>query len=129
MLNPALYIEFMESGNKKYSGWILKRFPSTWNLPDGSRVEFLNYWGVEYTGMQVRKDPGVFIVYLGCIIMAIGLYITFFMSHKRVWINIAEEKNNLKILIAASANKNRIALEKRVEKLVDILGTGQKGGK
>jgi cytochrome c biogenesis protein len=128
MINPAVYIEFSESGEKKYSGWILKRYPQTWGLPDGNRVEFLGYWGVEYTGMQVRKDPGVFIVYLGCLIMSIGLYITFFMSHKRIWINIADDKNKLKILIGASANKNRAAFERKIEKLVSILTARQRGG-
>lgn len=129
MTNPAVYIEFSESGQVKYSGWILKRYPQTWSLPDGSRVEFLDYWGVEYTGMQVRKDPGVLIVYLGCILMAIGLYMTFFMSHKRVWINISEEKSNVNVLIGASANKNKAAFEGKIEKLVGKLNAGHKGGK
>jgi len=129
MSNPAVYIEFSEAGNMKYSGWILKRYPQTWTLSDGNRVEFLDYWGVEYTGMQVRKDPGVLIVYLGCILMAIGLYMTFFMSHKRVWINISEEKGNVNVLIGASVNKNKAAFEGKIEKLVGMLNAGQKGGK
>jgi len=126
MTNPAIFVEFLGSGK---SGWILKRYPQTWSLPDGNRVEFLDYWGVEYTGMQVRKDPGVFIVYLGCILMALGLYMTFFMSHKRVWVNISEEKSVVKVLIGASVNKNRAAFEGKIEKLVGMLNAGQKGGK
>jgi len=126
MTNPAVYVEFPGSGK---SGWILKRYPQTWALSDGNRVEFLDYWGVEYTGMQVRKDPGVLIVYLGCFLMAVGLYMTFFMSHKRVWINISEEKSGLKVLVGASANKNKAAFEAKIEKLVGMLNAGQKGGK
>lgn len=129
MLNPAVYIEFSEGGKATNSGWILKRYPQTWNLRDGNRVEFLDFWGVEYTGMQVRKDPGVGIVYLGCIIMAIGLYMTFFMSHKKIWVSLADEKNGSRILIGAITNKNRAAFERKIEKLVSILGTAQKGGK
>lgn len=129
MSNPAVYVNFSESGKVKYSGWLLKRYPQTWSLPDGNRVEFLDYWGVEYTGMQVRKDPGVFIVYLGCIIMALGMYITFFMSHRRIWVNIAEEKGGVKIMIGGSANRNRAAFEQKIEKLSGILNAGQKGGK
>jgi len=129
MKNPAVYVEFSESGKVKYSGWLLRRYPQTWSLPDGNRVEFVDYWGVEYTGMQVRKDPGVFIVYLGCIIMALGLYFTFFMSHRRIWVNIAEEKGGVKITIGASANRNRRAFEQKIEKLSGILNAGQKGGK
>jgi cytochrome c biogenesis protein len=129
MTNPAVLVEFSEPGKAKYSGWLLKRYPQTWSLPDGNRVEFLDYWGVEYTGMQVRKDPGVFIVYLGCIIMAIGLYMTFFMSHRRVWVALTEEKGSVKVLIGASANKNRASLERKIEKIATAISAGHKGGK
>ncbi len=129
MVNPAVFVEFSEKGVLKFSGWIFKRFPNTWQLADGSRVEFLDLWGVQYTGMQVRKDPGVGIVYLGCIIMAIGLYMTFFMSHRRVWVSLTEEKNALKVVIGASANRNRTTLERKIEKLVAMLQSEQKGGK
>ncbi len=129
MVNPAIYVDFIENGVKKNSGWLLKRFPKTWDLPDGNRVEFVDLWGVQYTGMQVRKDPGVGIVYLGCIIMAIGLYMTFFMSHRRVWLSLTEEKNSVKVSIGASANRNKATLERKVEKLVTMLQTEHKGGK
>jgi len=122
-------VDFIDKGAQKYSGWLLKRFPKTWDLPDGNRVEFLDLWGVQYTGMQVRKDPGVGIVYLGCIIMSIGLYMTFFMSHRRIWVSLTEEKSGVKVIVGASANRNRTTLERKVEKLVNMLGTEQKGGK
>jgi cytochrome c biogenesis protein len=127
--NPAIFVEFSESGKMRDSGWILKRYPQTWLLKDGNKVEFLDFWGVEYTGLQVRKDPGVLIVYLGCIIMAIGLYMTFFMSHRRIWVSISEEKGGAKVVIGASANRNRAAFEQKIDKLTGIINAGQKGGK
>jgi cytochrome c biogenesis protein len=77
----------------------------------------------------VRKDPGVCIVYLGCILMAIGLYITFFMSHRRIWLNISEEKGATRVIIGASANRNRASLERKIERLVEVIEPGHKGGK
>ncbi|MDA8433796.1 MAG: cytochrome c biogenesis protein ResB [Nitrospiraceae bacterium] len=127
--NPAIYVEFSGEGGKPFAGWIFKRFPQTWNLPDGSRVEFKDFWGVQYTGLQVRRDPGVLLVYLGCIFMAIGLYITFFMSHKRLWVSLVEEKGSTKVLIGATANKNRASFEKDIEKLAGLLDEARKGGK
>jgi len=129
MKNPAVFVEFSGLGTGPFSGWVFKRFPQTWNLPDGSRLEFMDVWGVEYTGMQVRKDPGVFIVYLGCIIMAFGLYMTFFMSHRRLWVGVTEDKGGTKIIIGASASKNKAAFEKKIEQLAEMINTGQKGGK
>ncbi|MBA4372426.1 MAG: hypothetical protein C0402_06145 [Thermodesulfovibrio sp.] len=125
--NPAVFIEFSGTGQTT-TGWILKRYPQTWNLPSGDRVEFLDYWGIEYTGMQVRKDPGVGIVYLGCIIMAVGLFMSFFMSHRRIWVSVSEDKGGSKIIVGASAHRNRASFEHKVDKLVAILSAGPKGG-
>lgn len=126
--NPAVHIKWHGLTGQMES-WILKRFPQTWALPDGSSVEFLDVWGVEFTGMQVRKDPGVWIVYLGCIIMSVGLYITFFMSHRRIWVHISEEKGSSKIIIAASAHRNRASFERKIEHLAGLISSGTKGGK
>ncbi|MDA8339681.1 MAG: cytochrome c biogenesis protein ResB [Nitrospiraceae bacterium] len=116
MNNPAVFIEFTENGKLKYRQWILKRYPQTWSIPDGT-VEFKDLWGAQYTGLQVRRDPGVWIVYLGCIVMSIGLYAAFFMSHARIWITLRDEKGGTKAIIAASTNKNKIAFEQKIEKL------------
>ncbi|HEX8947773.1 MAG TPA: cytochrome c biogenesis protein ResB, partial [Dissulfurispiraceae bacterium] len=92
----------------------------TWRVPDGT-VEFKTLWGAQYTGLQVRKDPGVWIVYLGSLVMALGLYAAFFMSHRRVWARITGDKNGAKVLVAASANKNKAAFEQKIDKLVKTL--------
>ncbi|MCL4536822.1 MAG: cytochrome c biogenesis protein ResB [Nitrospirae bacterium] len=122
MNNPAVLVEFTENGKQKYNQWFLKRYPQTWRVPDGV-VEFKDLWGAQYTGLQVRKDPGVWIVYLGCIVMSIGLYAAFFMSHARIWVSLKDEKGSIKVTIAASTNKNKIAFEQKIDKLIKGLKT------
>ena len=129
MNNPAVYIDFSESGKQTASAWLLKRHPETWQLPDGNKIEFLDLWGVEYTGLQVRKDPGVWVVYLGCITMSLGLFIAFFMSHRKIWVKITEDKNNSKVIIGATANKNRSAFERKIDKIISVLTKKQEGVK
>ena len=129
MSNPAVFIQFSEGGKNTFSGWILRRHPETWQLPDGSRLEFIDYWGVEFTGLQVRRDPGVWIVYFGCIAMSLGLFIALFMSHRRLWIKVVEEKNTSRVIIGATAHKNRAAFERSIDRIVSILGKQQEGGK
>jgi len=116
MINPAVFVEISEGGKVKSRQWILKNYSDTWRTPAGV-IEFKDLWGAQYTGLQVRKDPGVWIVYLGCLVMAIGLYIAFFMSHARIWIRVKEEKDKTRLTIAASINKNRIAFDHRLDRL------------
>lgn len=129
MNNPAVFIAFSESGKQKYSGWIMKRYPQTWQLADGNRVEFLDYWGVQYTGLQVRKDPGVWVVYFGCIAISIGLFMAFFMNHRKIWVKVAEEKNNSKVIIGATCNKNRASFERKIDRVISVLSKKQEGQK
>ena len=37
------------------------------------------------TGLQATRDPGVGLVYGGCILMLLGLYVAFFLSHRRLY--------------------------------------------
>jgi cytochrome c biogenesis protein len=125
MNNPGAQLEINENG-KTYKKWILERYPVTWRLQNGHIVELVDIWGAQYTGLQVRRDPGVWIVYLGCATMSVGLFIAFFMSHRRLWVRVTTEKGNTKVMVAASANKNREAFERKIDKMVALLKEGGK---
>jgi len=118
MVNPAVAIELDEPGKDKYVAWFLNRYPERGYLEDGSYIKFQDYWGVEYTGLQVAKDPGVGIIYFACIIMTLGLYAAFFMSHKKLWVRLTSEKGFVRIAIGGSASKNRLSLERDIEKML-----------
>jgi cytochrome c biogenesis protein len=73
-----------------------------------------------YTGLQVTYDPGVWIVWIGCILMVLGILIAFFTSHKRVWIRIKpSDKSASTVTIAGSVNKNKYGFEADFKKLVE----------
>lgn len=71
------------------------------------------------TGLQVSKDPGVWIVYLGCTLMLIGLYMAFFLSHSRVWLYLEKSSTKSKLILGGSSNKNKIAFKDNFTKLED----------
>jgi cytochrome c biogenesis protein len=66
----------------------------------------------------VTKDPGVWVVWVGCSLMIIGFIVSFFFSHQRVWIRIPKGPQG-EIVLAGSANKNKVGFEKRFEDLVE----------
>jgi cytochrome c biogenesis protein len=71
----------------------------------------------EYTGLQVTKDPGVWIVWLGSGLLILGLIVSFFFSHQRVWVR----KTPGEIVLAGTASKNRLAFEKTFRQWADQL--------
>jgi cytochrome c biogenesis protein len=70
----------------------------------------LHYKGAQkkmFTGLQVAKDPGVWIVWLGCALMVVGIYSAFLMSHRRIWVRIQSGT----VTISGNASKNQGAFE------------------
>jgi len=74
-----------------------------------------------YTGLQVNKDPGVLFVWIGFFMIVIGFFITFFMSHRRVWVQVSTSKNRLMISVAGRANKNHVGLERELDQVTKSL--------
>ncbi len=73
------------------------------------------------TGLQVAKDPGVWWVYIGCGLMLFGLYVAFFMSHRRIWLLLRPNGDKTEVLLTGSANKNRAGFERTFENLGELL--------
>lgn len=71
------------------------------------------------TGLQVAKDPGVWIVYLGCALMLAGLYVSFFMSHRKIWVTVEPTENATKIMMYGTSNKNKMGFTTVFHTLAD----------
>ena len=74
-----------------------------------------------YTGLQVTSDPGVLVVYSGFVIMIIGCFITFFMSHQRLCVEISKSGKKSRIMVAGTANKNKLGMQSRIKKIAKSL--------
>lgn len=99
--------------------WLLKDGPKLDQQPmDDFVLTLEEIRAKEYTGLQVTKDPGVWVVWVGCSLMIIGLIVSFFFSHQRLWVRIPMRAGG-EILLAGSANKNRVEFEKMFGNLVE----------
>ena len=117
MINPAVLVVFEEKGNKTQQ-WILSKIPETWETPYG-KLRFNELWGAQFTGLQVRQDPGVPLIYVGSILMCIGLFICLFLRPLNYFI---------------TANKNKVTFYSQsakgmIEKQIDEIIKEMKGDK
>ena len=74
-----------------------------------------------YTGLQVSKDPGVFIVWTGFFMIVVGLFVTFFMSHRRIWIRISKSPQGVRVEVAGIASRNKVGFAKELDRFRDKL--------
>lgn len=70
-----------------------------------------------YTGLQVTRDPGVWLVYSGFILMILGCIVTFFMSHQQICVEVSQKAGARRVTVAGIADKNKIAMKQTVKKI------------
>ncbi len=77
------------------------------NLGNHLKITFTETGLKYYTGLQVTKDPGVPIVYTGFIFLIIGCYITFFMFHKKICVELTTAGGKTNVMVSGISEKNR----------------------
>lgn len=115
---PAARIEVTSRGGAPRVFEVFRNHPEI-NAQRGDELIF-GYEGSNarmYTGLQVTKDPGVWFVWLGCGLMVVGLFIAFFMSHKRVWIVVSKGS----ACMYGNASKNQAAFAQQFDDLAGKL--------
>ncbi len=117
------FIGVIEPANGKSNEIMLPlRFPSFDDMRKGDvLVSVEGYKEKYYTGLQVTKDPGVWVVYAGFIFMIIGCFITFFISHQRICVEAVKSGNKTKVMIAGTSNKNKLGMESVIARIIKRL--------
>jgi len=76
-----------------------------------------------FTGLQVSHEPGQWAVWGGCLLMAVGLIMAFYLVHQRYWAVAYEDaKTGETVLwIGTAADKNREHFQERFEELAKTI--------
>ena len=117
---PAIQIMEQPPKGESKIFWTFLNYPRFDMKRGGTHIFVLkNVEEIYSTGLQVTKDPGVWVVWFGCLMMVAGLIITFFISHKRMWIILqpSEVGRGISVAIAGSTNRNAIGFEADFKKL------------
>jgi len=98
--------------------------PVTWYRIPGTNISFAlaDFKRVFYTGIQVSYDPGTWVVWTGSTVLVLGLFIAFFVSHRRVWGRVKLTRGNrVNVVIGGMASKGIEGLGKELEEVLGVL--------
>ena len=119
---PAARIWLQVGGEAPMAFWVLGRHPRRIETPAGPLIiTMLDARPIYATGLQVKKDPGVWVVWLGFSLLIAGIFAAFFFAHQRYWVALLPDKNSTRVIIAGLSPKNRHAVEKVVRELKEEL--------
>ncbi|MBN1473222.1 MAG: cytochrome c biogenesis protein ResB [Syntrophaceae bacterium] len=112
---PAALGVLIKPGEEHDIFWLNKNSP----IQRGDYVFMLNDFDiVYYSGIQVNKDPGVILVWIGFILIIVGFISSIFFEHIRVWVRVSTEKEGCEISIAASTSKNKDIFKEKINRMI-----------
>lgn len=124
--NPAIRLAIWEGDHDKITPWIFYHYPDLFSLK-GSQYTFelVGYKPKQFTGLQISKDPGVNIVWVGSTMIVVGITLSSFIYHRRLWAKVVPRGNGEASLVyfGGTSHKSQIDFQKEFRKLTDRIQT------
>jgi cytochrome c biogenesis protein len=109
---PGVQLAFME-GNQPQTVWLLKDMPKMRERQiRGASIGLVDIKNDFYTGLEVSHDPGVWIVWTGFLMILFGLYVNFFMYHRKVYLLLTNDG----VIVAGTSFRNKEGFKMEFEK-------------
>lgn len=73
---------------------------------------------IEASGLQITRSPGQGVVYFGSAMLVLGVFLLFYVAHRRIWVWLKPTENNqTEIVVAGTSNRNLPEFERYFEHL------------
>jgi len=69
--------------------------------------------------LQLTKSPGQFWVYLGSVLLVLGIFCMIYIQEVRLW--ILKKKDNKDILLALTTNRHRLEFDQFAHKISQLM--------
>ncbi len=123
--NPALQLQVIHAGGNTAEFWM---FPAEQQVAKAGDTPYaigladlhMGY----YTGLQVSHEPAQWGIWIGVVVLGVGLILAFYFVHMRFWaLPVRDDRGGLALWVGAASNKNRDRLEDRFQRLTAELET------
>ena len=106
----AIELAYGKVGQKEdfSARWILVDKPTFHgNIIGNYLVHVTKTVKASFTGIEVKEDPGVFLVWAGFILLTCAIGLTFYSSHKKLWVCIEPGEKGRKTIVTLAGKATR----------------------
>lgn len=96
----------------------LNAFSDTFFYGTPYYLQLADFKQVEASGFQLTRSPGQKWVYLGSVLLVLGIFAMFYIRERRIWLLIKADE----VLFAMSANRKNLDFEQDFERIKKQLG-------
>ena len=115
---PGVQLAYLQDGQTQ-TAWFLKDVPRLRERAIlGTPVKLEEMRDEFFTGLEVSRDPGVWTVWFGFALILFGMYVNFFVYHRRIYLVEIPEG----VLVAGTPFRNREGFKEEFERLKEKLG-------
>ena len=116
--NPAIRLAINERNSVQATPWIFYHYPDLFDIKGSNyNFELIGYQPKKFTGLQIAKDPGVMIVWVGSTLIVVGITLSSFIYHRRVWIKIIPDGHQVDVHLGGNTHKNQIDFQREFAKI------------
>jgi len=77
---------------------------------------------VKASGLQVTRSPGKKVVYLGCLLLVLGIFAMFYIRERRIWVWVrGDDQGGAHAMMAMSTQRKTLDFEREFEDLKTVL--------
>ncbi len=81
-------------------------------------IQMTGFKHIEASGLQITRAPGQPVVYIGCIMLVIGVFLMFYIAQRRIWVRIEPLDNGqTEVILAGSSNRHKQDFETYFQRL------------
>jgi len=127
-LGPALRMVRLNDQGVQARFWVFQDYPDFDLAARGGSygLRLLRGDSLYATGLQAATNPGIAWVWSGSALLMAGLFVAFFLSHRRVWVRWDRASGEL--LLVGNAHKNLPAFQEQFSALAATLERLGRGG-
>jgi cytochrome c biogenesis protein len=84
-------------------------------------IQLSDFQQIEASGLQVTKSPGKDLVYFGSVMLTIGVFLLFYLAHRRLWVWVEPTETGSRVIFAGSTNRNVLEFDKQFAGMKETL--------
>jgi cytochrome c biogenesis protein len=101
---PAVLLTHFRPEAPPVTGWVFQRDSKA--VLEGWNLRLLGARETRWTGLQVKQDPGVWVVWVGSFLIMAGCAMAFLGVHRRLWVRMEPRNKRLLCWVAASSTRD-----------------------
>ncbi len=124
--NPAIKLAIWEGASIEAKPWIFYHYPDLFEIKGSQyRFELVGYQPKQFTGLQITKDPGVNIVWTGSTMIVVGITLSTFIYHRRLWAKVVPDPDQRGVVvhIGGTTHKSQLDFKREFHKLTERIKT------